>query len=37
MGIPAEKPVTHHYTLDQYVEAMEKNISLTGVKTTICP
>ena len=37
MGIPVEKLVTHHYTLDQYVEAMEKNISLTGIKIAICP
>ena len=37
MGIPVEKLVTHHYRLDQYVEAMEKNISLTGVKIAICP
>jgi L-iditol 2-dehydrogenase len=37
MGIPVEKLVTHHYKLDEYVEAMEKNISLTGVKIAICP
>lgn len=37
MDIPVEKLVTHHYSLDQYVEAMEKNISLTGVKIAICP
>ena len=37
MGIPVEKLVTDHYSLDQYVEAMEKNISLTGVKIAICP
>lgn len=37
MGIPVEKLVTHHYSLEQYVEAMEKNISLTGVKIAICP
>ena len=37
MGIPVEKLVTHHYILDQYVEAVEKNISLTGIKTAICP
>jgi L-iditol 2-dehydrogenase len=37
MNIPVEKLVTHHYTLDQYVEAMEKNISLTGIKIAICP
>ena len=32
MGIPVSKLVTHHYPLEQYREAMEKNISLTGVK-----
>ena len=37
VGIPVEKLVTHHYSLDQYVEAMEKNISLTGIKIAICP
>ena len=37
MGIPVEKLVTHHYKLEEYVEAMEKNISLTGVKIAICP
>ena len=35
MGIPVEKLVTHHYKLDEYIEAMEKNISLTGVKIAI--
>ena len=35
MGIPVEKLVTDHYPLEQYVEAMEKNISLTGVKIAI--
>ena len=35
MGIPVEKLVTHHYPLEQYVDAMEKNISLTGVKIAI--
>ena len=35
MGIPVEKLVTHHYKLEQYVEAMEKNISLEGVKIAI--
>lgn len=32
MGIPVSKLVTHHYPLEQYRDAMEKNISLTGVK-----
>ena len=35
MGIPVEKLVTDHFPLEQYVEAMEKNISLTGVKIAI--
>ena len=35
MNIPVEKLVTHHYPLEQYVDAMEKNISLTGVKIAI--
>ena len=35
MGIPVEKLVTHHYPLEQYVDAMEKNISLEGVKIAI--
>ena len=35
MGIPVEKLVTDHYPLEQYVDAMEKNISLTGVKIAI--
>ena len=35
MSIPVEKLVTHHYPLEQYVDAMEKNISLTGVKIAI--
>jgi L-iditol 2-dehydrogenase len=35
MDIPVEKLVTHHYPLEQYVDAMEKNISLTGVKIAI--
>ena len=37
MGIPVEKLVTHHYKLDEYVQAMEKNLSLTGVKIAVCP
>ncbi|MBQ3076449.1 MAG: zinc-binding dehydrogenase [Clostridia bacterium] len=37
MDIPVEKLVTHHYKLEEYVEAMEKNISLTGIKIAICP
>ena len=35
MGIPVEKLVTDHFPLEQYVDAMEKNISLTGVKIAI--
>lgn len=35
MSIPVEKLVTDHYPLEQYVDAMEKNISLTGVKIAI--
>ena len=35
MSIPVERLVTHHYPLEQYVDAMEKNISLTGVKIAI--
>ena len=37
MGIPVEKLVTDHFTLEEYVEAMEKNIALTGVKIALCP
>lgn len=35
MSIPVEELVTHHYPLEQYIDAMEKNISLTGIKIAI--